>query len=125
MNILANAIDAIEEFNAQRTDQEIRGNPGQITITTTLMPSQWVEIAIADNGIGMAEDVQDRIFDPFFTTKPVGKGTGMGMPISYKIITEKHLGQLECVSLPGKGTEFIIQIPIKINYGHSHNSEIH
>ena len=125
MNILANAIDAIEEFNAQRTDQEIRESPGQITISTTLIPSQWVEIAIADNGVGMAENVQDRIFDPFFTTKPVGKGTGMGMPISYKIITEKHLGQLECVSLPGKGTEFIIQIPIKINYSHYHNSEIH
>lgn len=115
MNILANAIDAIEDFNTQRTDQEIWENPGQITIITSLMSSQWVEISIADNGIGMAEDVQDRIFDPFFTTKPVGKGTGMGMPISYKIITDKHLGQLECVSLPGKGTEFIMQIPIKIS----------
>lgn len=61
----------------------------------------------------MPESVQKRIFDPFFTTKSIGKGTGMGMPISYHIVTEKHGGKLDCFSVLGKGTEFVIQIPIK------------
>jgi signal transduction histidine kinase len=61
----------------------------------------------------MPEHVINRIFDPFFTTKPVGKGTGMGMAISYQIITEKHRGKLECFSTLGKGTEFIIQVPMR------------
>lgn len=113
MNILVNAIDAIEEVNAKRTYEEIKDNPGRITIRTSALNSQWVEIAIADNGSGIPEPVKQRIFDPFFTTKPVGKGTGMGMSISYQIITEKHNGKLECFSTPGKGTEFAISIPIK------------
>jgi signal transduction histidine kinase len=61
----------------------------------------------------MPEHVINRIFDPFFTTKPVGKGTGMGMAISYQIITEKHCGKLECFSTLGKGTELIIQVPMR------------
>ncbi|GET39565.1 sensor histidine kinase [Microseira wollei] len=113
MNILVNAIDAIEEVNAKRTDREIKDNPGRITIRTSVVDSQWVEVAIADNGPGIPEPVKQRIFDPFFTTKPVGKGTGMGMSISYQIITEKHNGKLECFSTPGKGTEFAIVIPIQ------------
>jgi signal transduction histidine kinase len=56
--------------------------------------------------------VKKRIFDPFFTTKPVGKGTGLGLSISYQIVVEKHGGQLLCLSEPGKGTEFIVEIPI-------------
>jgi signal transduction histidine kinase len=71
-----------------------------------------VQIAIADNGSGIPEKFKQQIFDPFFTTKPVGKGTGMGMSISYQIITKKHGGKLDCFSTPGEGTEFIIQIPI-------------
>ncbi|MEC4805789.1 MAG: ATP-binding protein [Jaaginema sp. PMC 1080.18] len=71
----------------------------------------WIEIAIADNGIGIPQNIQNRIFDPFFTTKPIGKGTGMGMSISYQIITQKHQGKLFFHSTPGGGTEFIIQIP--------------
>ncbi|MBF2008935.1 MAG: HAMP domain-containing protein [Chlorogloeopsis fritschii C42_A2020_084] len=112
MNILVNAIDVLDEVNAKRTNREIEENPSQITIRTSLIDSQSVKIAIADNGSGMPEQVKNRIFDPFFTTKPVGKGTGMGMAISYQIITEKHGGKLECFSTPGKGTEFIIQVPI-------------
>ncbi|MBW4688645.1 MAG: HAMP domain-containing protein [Komarekiella atlantica HA4396-MV6] len=113
MNILANAIDALEEANVQRTYQENKENPSQITIRTFMIDSKWIKIAISDNGIGMPESVHKRIFDPFFTTKAVGKGTGMGMPISYQIITEKHGGKLNCFSIPGKGTEFIIQIPVQ------------
>jgi signal transduction histidine kinase len=113
MNILVNAIDALDELNAGRTSEEITKNPSQITIRTSVINSQWVEIAIADNAQGMPEQVKSRIFDPFFTTKPVGKGTGMGMAISYQIITEKHSGKLECFSSLGKGTDFIIQVPIQ------------
>ncbi len=111
MNILANAIDALEEANFKRTYQEIKKNPSQITIQTSLIDLKWIKIAISDNGIGMSESVQKRIFDPFFTTKSVGKGTGLGMPISYQIVTEKHGGKLDSFSIPGEGTQFIVQIP--------------
>jgi signal transduction histidine kinase len=118
MNILVNAIDALEAGNTQQSEQQQRN---QITIRTSLIPSdprldlsrEWVQVAIADNGCGIPSEIQSRIFDPFFTTKPVGKGTGMGMSISYKIITEKHNGKLECFSSPQTGTEFIIQIPVR------------
>ncbi len=127
MNILANAIDALEESivsgqssipNGKTTDNEqLTTNNSQITIRTSVIDSQWVEIAIADNAQGMPEKIKSRIFDPFFTTKPVGKGTGMGMAISYQIITEKHSGKLECFSTLGKGTNFIIQLPIRQKVG--------
>ncbi|MCY7284980.1 MAG: PAS domain-containing sensor histidine kinase [Cyanobacteria bacterium CAN_BIN43] len=113
MNVLVNAIDALDEANAKQTAQEIQAQPNQITIRTIAIDAQWVEIAIADNGAGMSESVQQSIFNPFFTTKPIGKGTGMGMSISYQIITEKHGGKLKCFSKPGSGTEFMIQIPIR------------
>ncbi len=112
MNILVNGIDAIEQRNSQLTLAEIQANPGKIHVRTELVNSQWLEIAIADNGIGMNEQVQKQMMNPFFTTKPVGKGTGLGMSISYQIITERHRGKLHCHSIPGKGTEFVIQIPI-------------
>ncbi|MBD1826274.1 ATP-binding protein [Microcoleus vaginatus GB1-A2] len=113
MNILANAIDALEEANVKRTYQELKENPNLITIRTALIDSKWVRIAISDNGMGMPESVQKRLFDPFFTTKSVGKGTGMGLPISYQIVTQKHRGKLDCFSIAGKGTEFVIQILVK------------
>ncbi|HEY9761760.1 MAG TPA: ATP-binding protein [Trichocoleus sp.] len=113
MNILANAIDALEELNEKRTDQESQAHSRQITIYTSIVNSEWVQIAIADNGLGMPDSVQKNIFDPFFTTKPIGKGTGIGMSISHQIITEKHNGKLECFTVQGQGTEFIIQIPIR------------
>ena len=113
MNILANAIDALEEANVKRTYQELKENPNLITIRTAMIDSKWVKIAISDNAMGMPESVQKRLFDPFFTTKSVGKGTGMGLPISYQIVTEKHRGKLDCFSIPGKGTELIVQIPFQ------------
>ncbi len=70
-------------------------------------------IRISDNGPGMTPEVKKRIFDPFYTTKPVGKGTGLGLAISYQIVVEKHGGIIECISEPGKGTEFWIEIPVK------------
>ncbi|MFN6465078.1 MAG: sensor histidine kinase, partial [Nostoc sp. DedVER02] len=102
------------ENNTKLTYKEIQENPSQIKIRTSVVDSKWLEIAIADNGVGISKEFQQRIFDPFFTTKPVGKGTGMGMSISYQIITEKHGGKLECFSTPGVGTEFIIQIPLRL-----------
>jgi two-component system, NtrC family, sensor kinase len=113
MNILANAIDALEEANAKRMYQECKENPSKIIIRTSTLEANWVEIVISDNGVGMPESIHKRIFDPFFTTKAVGKGTGMGMPISYQIVTEKHKGKLHYFSIPGKGTEFTIQIPVR------------
>ena len=113
MNILANAIDALEEINTERVACSIERHPCCITISTSVVDSQWVKIAIADNGNGIPESIQTQIFNPFFTTKPVGKGTGMGMAISYQIITEKHGGTLRCFSTPEKGTEFEICIPVK------------
>ncbi|AFY65896.1 ATP-binding protein [Geitlerinema sp. PCC 7407] len=113
MNILTNAIDALEESNASRSYQDVQSHPNRITVRTRLRDDQWVEIAIADNGPGIPREIQQRIFNPFFTTKPIGKGTGMGMSISYQIVTEKHHGRLDCFSMPDQGTEFIIQIPVR------------
>ena len=113
MNILTNAIDALEDVSSKRSYQEIQKHPNRIMIRTAVVDSKWVEIAIADNGLGIPKHIQKQIFNPFFTTKPVGKGTGMGMPISYQITTEKHGGKLQCFSTPGKGTEFVIRLPFQ------------
>ncbi len=110
MNIIANAIDAIEESFVK--DKKLWRNP-QIHIHTALNNDKQVVISIADNGPGISESVQQRLFDPFFTTKPVGKGTGLGLSISYQIVTKKHQGHLQCISAPGKGAEFLIKIPLR------------
>lgn len=111
MNILANSIDALEDIENSR--EETQRDQSRITIRTFMIDDQWVEITIADNGYGIPAAIQQRIFEPFFTTKPIGKGTGIGMSISYQIVTEQHGGRLQCVSTPGVGTEFVIQIPIR------------
>ncbi|MDY7021899.1 MAG: ATP-binding protein, partial [Cyanobacteriota bacterium] len=115
MNILTNAIDALEEVNYEDTDQKVRKNISQIKIRTSVLESDWLEIAITDNGAGIPKEIQQHIFDPFFTTKPIGQGTGLGLSIAYQIITEKHGGNLKCFSTPGKGTTFVMQIPIQQN----------
>jgi two-component system, NtrC family, sensor kinase len=109
MNILVNAIDALEDsfYQAQTTLYKFT-----ITIRTSVINNQWVEIAIADNGPGIPEKIKQRIFEPLFTTKPINKGTGFGLSISYQIITDKHNGKLECFSTPRVGAEFVIQIPM-------------
>jgi two-component system NtrC family sensor kinase len=151
MNILSNAIDALEmghgasgvenEENAPRSvpneqlptiwirtevangalgmghwgEEKLPMPNAQCPLPTArcLMPNCYVRIAIADNGPGIPEALRLRIFDPFFTTKPVGKGTGLGLSISYQIVVDKHGGKLECISTPGKGTEFLIEIPVR------------
>jgi signal transduction histidine kinase len=111
MNILANAIDALDELNQGRSFTDIESNPNRITIKTILVGEQ-VQIYIADNGPGMPEEVRSRIFDHLYTTKTVGKGTGLGLAIAQQIIEEKHGGTIEVNSKLGKGTTFMIQIPV-------------
>jgi signal transduction histidine kinase len=110
MNILSNAIDALEESNQERQFAEIEQHPNQIKIRTSAEGDQ-VKISIADNGIGMPADIQERIFDHLFTTKEVGKGTGLGLAIARQIIEENHQGHIHVNSWPGKGTEFVIVLP--------------
>ncbi|WP_392535934.1 sensor histidine kinase [Nostoc sp. C117] len=114
MNILANAIDAVEESLVTSHPSLVK-NQGQIRIRTEISDDKQVMIRIADNGSGISESLQKRLFDPFFTTKPIGKGTGLGLSISYQIVVEKHSGQLQCISVLGEGTEFIIKIPVEVN----------
>lgn len=114
MNLLSNAIDALEEFNQGRSFDEIKANPNRISVKTDLSnDSQFVAISIRDNGIGMTDQVKRKIFDPVFTTKEVGKGTGLGLAISHSIVIDKHGGSLEVNSVLGNGTEFIITIPVR------------
>ncbi|NJM95825.1 MAG: GAF domain-containing protein [Phormidesmis sp. RL_2_1] len=112
MNLIANAIDAIEEDNEQKTLAELAAKPSQITITTALANEHTVMIRIADNGPGMDEAVQARVFDHLFTTKPVGKGTGLGLAIAYAIVVEKHGGMLTVCSEIGAGTVFEVTLPV-------------
>jgi signal transduction histidine kinase len=108
MNLLANAIDALEECYHKQLC------PNPLIRIYSEQVNENVIIRIADNGSGIPEEIQSRLYDPFFTTKPIGKGTGMGLSISYQIITEKHGGSLQCISSPGQGTEFVIAIPIRV-----------
>lgn len=115
MNLLSNAVDALEEsFLIQPTSFLVGGKikTPSIKISTAIGDENQAIIRIADNGCGMTEEVRARLFDAFYTTKPVGKGTGLGLSISYQIVVEKHLGSLQCISSPGQGAEFIISIPI-------------
>ncbi|MEM1308179.1 MAG: ATP-binding protein [Cyanobacteria bacterium P01_H01_bin.153] len=112
MNIIANAIDALEESYEKESQTKFTDQPAAITISTDVVNQTWINITISDNGPGIPEKIRQRIFEPFFTTKAVGKGTGMGMSISHQIITQKHHGRLYCHSQMGKGTTFIIQLPL-------------
>ena len=131
MNILSNAIDALEEvrLDPSASGQENTRRTPCIRIRTSYLRCQdqqrqaslngqlmtdSVLIYIADNGSGMTQDVKAKLFDPFFTTKPVGKGTGLGLTISYQIVVEKHEGELGCDSELGQGTEFWIKIPLRL-----------
>jgi PAS domain S-box-containing protein len=111
MSLLDNAIDALAS----------QPEPRIITISTSLLPkeypmsnSQFAVIRVADNGLGMIEEVRQQIFEPFFTTKPVGSGTGLGLSISYQIVVKKHLGDISCISASGQGTEMIVKIPVNL-----------
>ncbi|MBD2440366.1 ATP-binding sensor histidine kinase [Nostoc sp. FACHB-110] len=112
MNLLANAIDALEESNIGRSFAEIKANPNLITISTKLTEDgKHVSISIKDNGKGMTQEVKAKIFDHLYTTKMVGKGTGLGLAIAQAIVVEKHGGTIEVNSAPMQGAEFIITLP--------------
>ncbi|WP_341524701.1 GAF domain-containing protein [Nostoc sp. UHCC 0302] len=116
MNLLSNSIDALEQKFITIQEKRLKSSknfpkvPLIIWISTQIVNKQIV-IRIADNGLGIPEEVRSHIFDPFFTTKAPGKGTGLGLSISHQIVAEKHHGQLKCSSKPGEGTEFLIEIP--------------
>ena len=114
MNVLGNAIDALEERDQKRSPDDMRVNPSKISIRTEQLQNEAIAISIADNGCGIEEKVCSQLFEPFFTTKPIGKGTGLGLSISYQIVTQKHSGKIYCQSTPGASTEFTIQIPVRL-----------
>lgn len=104
LNLLKNAAQAI---HLREDDRE----PGRIILRTRLNPP-WAEIQVEDNGIGMSESVRKRTFEPFFTTKEIGQGTGLGLSVSYFIITNNHKGQMEVQSTLGQGTCFTLRLPL-------------
>jgi PAS domain S-box-containing protein len=110
MNLLTNGIEAIEErlFSTQGMAE----TPA-IRIQMMSLDADWVTVRIADNGIGIAKDLQKFIFDPFYTTKEVGKGTGLGLSVSYQLVVGNHGGKIDCISEEGRGAEFIIELPIR------------
>ena len=118
MNLLSNAIDellSIEPTAAEENKENEENEEDKVkllTITTQTMDADWVKVSIKDDGKGVEQQVLDKLFDPFFTTKPVGQGTGLGLSISYRIIKE-HGGRLYCLSTPGAGAEFVIELPVK------------
>lgn len=123
MNLLCNAVDALEELKLEQFKSEVwdnnllsasvKSSTFWIRISTEVFDSRLVVIRIADNGSGIPDAIKDRIFDPFFTTKQPGKGTGLGLSISYQIISQ-HQGQIEVVSAPGQGTEIVITLPVRV-----------
>ncbi|MBW4688235.1 MAG: HAMP domain-containing protein [Komarekiella atlantica HA4396-MV6] len=107
MNLLSNAIDAMEEKSAG--DSQFLP---EITIITERWDDDWVVVRIADNGLGITPENQNKIFESFFTTKPRGIGTGLGLAITYQIVVEKHQGKITCQSELNRGTEFALALPI-------------
>ena len=105
INLVENAINYSSENEHVKISGCIESNKNELCLS------------VADNGCGISEEVRHKIFDPFFTTKPVGRGRGLGLSISHQIVVEKHKGHIRCVSAPGQGTEFIVEIPV--NQKHS------
>ncbi len=113
MNIISNAIDALDEQHPDCSVEVRQNHQAILTICTQFIDNNWVKISIKDNGPGMTESVKAKLFAPFFTTKEVGKGTGLGLSISYQIVVEKHRGKLQCISASGQGAEFLVEIPVR------------
>jgi len=115
INIFNNAIDSLQQKDNQTPLAAIQENPNTLTITTSTTTRDGkgaIELRIKDNGVGILEVDRQHLFNPFFTTKEVGKGTGMGLAISYQIISDCHQGTLECISTPDAGAEFVIHLPL-------------
>ncbi|MEG5032453.1 response regulator [Microcoleus sp. AT3-D2] len=112
MNVLTNAIEALQSQKSWANDLDDSSPIPTITICTKLLSDCQVGIYITDNGSGITEDIQQRIFEPFFTRKKVGQGKGLGLSISYAIVVDNHGGQLRCFSIPAQGATLEIEIPI-------------
>ncbi|MCL6750747.1 hybrid sensor histidine kinase/response regulator [Nostoc sp. CCCryo 231-06] len=112
MNLICNAIDAIEEKYKNKDIETVYQNPGVIKIKTEAIGEQVI-LRVADNGSGINKADATKIYDAFYTTKPVGKGTGLGLSIAYQIVVNNHHGKLTYDSKPGEGIEFIIELPIR------------
>ncbi|XGV98102.1 MAG: sensor histidine kinase [Leptolyngbya sp. BL-A-14] len=115
INLLNNAIDALEEAASHKRGNDALPFTPTIQIRTRLLHSGWIQISIQDNGLGVGDAIKSKIFDPLFTTKPVGKGTGLGLAICYQIVAENHKGRLTCMSAAGGGATFIIEIPRQLS----------
>ena len=120
MNILSNAIDALEQRYQQQAESKSTEDPIKPAwqpkiILHTQQVDGYVHVIFSDNGAGIPDAIRDKIFDPFFTTKPVGQGTGLGMSISYEVIVKKHLGSIDVWSTPDEGTTFRIELPIQLS----------
>lgn len=115
LNLLTNAIDAIDERDRHCTDEERGTQPPTICIDTELEGSDRVVIRISDNGIGIPDSAKPKLFDPFFTTKPVGQGTGLGLAVSYQIVEQNHRGHLSYTTGFGEGTQFKICLPLYLS----------
>ncbi len=127
MNVLSNAIDALEE--AMNNGMSLRVKPTiliktQVVVSDEPKLGDRIKISIIDNGPGIPQQIQYRLFDPFFTTKPAGKGTGLGMSISHQIVAQKHGGSLGCISTLGRGAEFVIEIPVLQEKPYHKNSRL-
>ncbi|MEH2381294.1 MAG: response regulator [Nostoc sp.] len=112
MNLICNALDAIEEIQKNQDFEEISKYPGVIRIQTESI-GERVILRIADNGSGISEADRTKIFDAFYTTKTIGKGTGLGLSIAYQIVVNNHRGKLTFHSTQSYGTEFVIELPIR------------
>jgi signal transduction histidine kinase len=113
LNIINNAIDALDGSIEELDSSEIGQFKPVIRIRTFVVDARRISIEISDNGTGMNEDVKAQIFDPFFTAKPAGQGSGLGLAVSYEIVVRQHKGELQCFSEPGKGTKVRIEIPLR------------
>jgi signal transduction histidine kinase len=113
-----NAAHAIETAKGGRDS----GILGQITVTTRALKGE-VEVSVSDDGTGIPEAVQVRMFEPFFTTKPVGRGSGQGLAIVHAVIVEKHQGRIEVRSEVGKGTTFILHLPLQGSEAHEEEAK--
>lgn len=111
MNILVNAIDALESQKKSLPNSDV----ARIWIKTQVvhLPSPQIQVRIEDNGPGISPEIKDKLFDPFFTTKEIGKGTGLGLAIAYQVIA-KHGGTIEVTSQEGKGAIFLITLPVAV-----------
>jgi signal transduction histidine kinase len=119
LNLITNAFYAVKEKSSEALAKKDDTYEPTVTVSTkkhtTPSGAGGIEISVKDNGNGIPEDIKEKIFQPFFTTKPTGQGTGLGLSMSYDIITKGHGGELKVESVEGKGTTMIISLPIQKN----------